>query len=168
MRTINGTFNSTDAALVVGERVREIVGPRATVRVFLPTTGQDVIETSIVADRSSWTRVLGMCLALGLAGVVLFAFCNVRSSYALLWLFWSAAGGVMLAAWLTGEAYPRHILHMNASRYQAESRAGNTVVTVIVRSSTAAGHVARLFEEAGGRVTTGFFHQADVQRPATA
>jgi hypothetical protein len=170
MRTINAIFKSTDAALAASERARELAGPRAAVRVFLPHGGKNVVEASIVADRSSWPRVAIVSVGLGLAGVVLLAFMNVHYSYALLWFFWAIAGGAMLAEWLTGELFPRHILGMSAagrSRYEAEIRAGNSVVTVILRSSSAAEQITRLLTDAGGRMSTGFFHENDTH-PAVA
>lgn len=168
MKTVTGIFGNTDAALTAGERIREAAGRRATIRLFLPAAGHEVIETSLVTDRSSWTRVAEGCFALGFAGVVAFAFFDVRGSFAFLWLLWAAAGGLMLASWLTGEAYPRTILPASEetrSRYSVEARAGKAVVTAVVHSTAAAERVVRLLEEAGGRVSEGFLHNAPAEVP---
>ncbi len=171
MQTLNGIFQTQDAALGAAERVREVASSRATVRLFLPGAKGKVIETSVAADHSSVSRVAMACVAVGLAGVVLFAFAGARLSYVLVWLMWAVAGGAMLAAWLTGELHPRHILKMGdavRSRYERETCAGRAVVTVMVGSQAEAGRVTRTLEDAGARVVEGFFQGQASQRESFA
>jgi hypothetical protein len=172
MRTVNGIFGDPDAALGAGERAREVVGPRATIRVFLPRSGRNVIETSVVADNSSWPRMALVCVAIGLAGVVLLAALKVPSLYVILWLSWSVLSGVMFAAWFTGELHPRRLLSVNGearSRYEAEVRSGKAVVTAVVRTTAEADAVMGAFQKAGGTVVDGIFAEPRrASRPAGA
>ena len=160
MKTVTGVFDDADSALRVGERLRELGGPRATVHVFLSGANGSVIETSIVnTDGRGVLRVSLMGLVLGVIGAVIFEAAGASWGMALFGLLFCAAFGVMIGVWLQGEAYPRRIIAGDRSRvhYARELARGRAVVTAMI-----AYHLAERAEDEmeaeGGRVLDGFLH----------
>ena len=103
MKTVTGVFGDSNLALEAGERVREVAGSRSTVRILMPGRSRTVIETAVLEDTSSWSRVALISAALGAVGVVVFHLLGASWAMAMLGLLWGVGAGLMLGAWLTGE-----------------------------------------------------------------
>jgi hypothetical protein len=160
MRIVTGVFDDADVALRVGEKVREVAGSRATIRVFLSGASGLVIETSILSDAASWLRVTLLGIALGVVGAMVVGGLGGGWGLGLVGLAAGAATGVMLGVWLTGEVYPRRILAArDRGRYERELKRGRAIVTVVVPTYAAAEKIVELLEIQGGRVNEGFLHE---------
>ncbi len=162
MKTVSGVFDNADVALRAGEKVREVAGARATVRVHVPGTDGKVVETAILADESSFGPVPFIGIALGLVCAVAVKLIGFPWSYALLGLLSGAISGGLIAWWLTGEAYPRRIYHPRfdgRATYEQEMLARRAVVTAIVHKDAQAESVREVLRTMGGRVVEGFLHE---------
>jgi hypothetical protein len=163
MRTVTGVFDNPDVALRAAEKVREVAGFRATVRVHLPGSDGSVVETALLPDESSWGPVPFLGFALGLVGAVVVKLLGGTWAQALLGLMTGAVMGGLLAWWLTGELYPHRIYHHGFAgrpHYDREINLGRSVVTAIVRGTHEAHAVAATLREMGGRTSAGFLHEA--------
>lgn len=169
MKTITGIFSDPTLALEAGERVREVAGSRATVRLLVPGRSQSVVETSVLADDKRWGRVALYCAGLGLLGMIMFKLFGASWGMAALGLFWGITGGLFMGLWLTGELYPSRILTRAEARSRYESLAveGRSVVVAVVPNDNHARAVRDTLLSIGADVRDGFLHEAPLS-PATA
>ncbi|HZS35212.1 MAG TPA: hypothetical protein VFF06_00220 [Polyangia bacterium] len=168
MRTVTGVFETADVALRVGEKAREVAGPRAKIRVFVAGGSGTVIESSIVSDSSNWLPVTLMGIGLGVIGAMIVGALGGGAGLGLVGLFAGALTGVMLGVWLTGEQVPRHIRAERArTLYKQQLDHGRAVVTVVVPTHAAADRVVALFEAQDGQVTDRFLKQPVHPLPST-
>ncbi len=168
METISSVFEDRDAALAAGERVREVIGKRSNVSVFLPG-GRAVIEAAVLTDKTSFSRVSIVSLAIGATGVVILAVVGAPTLYIFLWSLWAMAGGVMMGYWLTGESHRMHTLRAHTqvqSRFDQEMRRGNAVVMALVGSHAEAEKVTKIFVTSGGRSVPPVLAQSTLSQPS--
>jgi len=155
MASVTGIFPDAESALHAGEEVREVAGPRATVRVLLPGARGTLVEVAVVPDNAGTLRIAGLGAAVGvLAMAIVFAF-GLGVTLALIALAWGVATGIMLAVWLTGERYPSRVLGPEARGRLVD---GQAVVTAVVGARWIEG-VKRAIADEGGLVADGFLHE---------
>jgi hypothetical protein len=151
MTTVFGVFRSDDEAIEAAARGRDAAGRGAAVRVLLRSQPDRVVTTSVTWDRSAWTRVVWLGLAIGLFGAIVLLGVSARWSLGLVGLSVGLLAGAMLGVWRTG-AELRRVPLEGAERWTRLVRGGRPVVLVTLRAPSSAERVARVLEEAGGIV----------------
>lgn len=155
MKSVTGVFRTSALALRAGERAREVVGPRARIRVFLPTSAGGVLEADVLSDRYSPGPITLLGLLIGVAFLLLSGVVGGSWGLGLFGFAMALAMGVMMGEWLTGE---RHLSRGRAldklGPLVRELEAGRAVVLAVVRDADR-GAVMEALAESGGRVIDG-------------
>jgi hypothetical protein len=145
MQTITGLFDNPDEALRAGEKLKEVAGPRASVRVIVPGKDGKAVETKVLEDTSSYTRVPFIGLSLGLLFAIAGKIFGLDWGLTVLALLVGVGTGMLLSIWLTGEAFRRRI-------YSREVGMNRSVVSAVVSDMSHASNVLEVLRSSGGRV----------------
>jgi hypothetical protein len=149
MITLKSVFHDVNAALLAGERVREVGGKGACVRVRVPNRGGKVMELSVLPDESSAKNVAIWSLAMGAAALIITWLATHSLALALVATFYGLGTGAMMAYWLTGEFHRGRLL-----RNQREvPNADEVTLTAVVPDREAAGKAREALESSGGQVS---------------
>jgi len=161
MLKVTGLFDSAQAALLAGERVREVAGPRASVRVLVPGSAGSVLEVSVLGDESALAQVALLGVGIGIVGMLALLLAGMGWAASLLWLAVGALGGTLLGIWLTGELDPaRTVAGPEARRcHDALVLGGHGLLAATVRDERHAAMVRRVIVSAGGQVRDGVLRQ---------
>lgn len=144
MKTVTGLFDDAALALRVGERVREVAGRRATVRVRVPGPNGSVVEARVVDDKSSYGRITALGVGLGLLVAIAAKLSGLSWGLTLLGFVTGSVVGPLLALWLGGELYRRRIESSGVLNPLS-------MVTATVEGKTA-DQVATVLREQGARL----------------
>lgn len=166
MPTVTGIFSDPESALQAAEDVREVAGPRATVRVLLPGQADSLVEVAVVADASGTLRVIGFGAAIGVAAMLFALAAGLGWTLALVALASGVSTGLLLGVWLTGERFPSRLLAGPdaTARRRALLHDGEAVVTAVV-GVRYADAVRRAVADGGGQVGDGFLHERESIAP---
>lgn len=162
MATVTGIFTDAESALQAAEDVREVAGPRATVRVLLPGQGRSLVEVAVVADTGGSLRVAAFGVALGFAAGLFVLALGLGWTLALVALATGVASGLLLGLWLTGERFPSRLLAGPdaAAQRRALLHDGESVVTAVV-GARYVDAVRRAIADGGGQVGDGFLPERE-------
>jgi hypothetical protein len=149
MITLTSVFPDVNAALLAGERVREVGGKGACVRVRVPQRGGKSMELSVLPDESSAKHVALWALGMGAAALAIVWFATHSLALALVATFYGLGTGAMMAYWLTGEFHRARLLRNGGQMPHADE----VTLTAVVPDRDAAGKARAALESSGGQVS---------------
>jgi hypothetical protein len=161
--TLTGVFQDPQAALEAGERLRELDEAAGSLRLFLPGSDGQPVETLLVEERSPWLRIALWGAAVGLLCLYIALSWSTTWLYGVVGLCAGVGFGLLLGIWFGGQRYPRSVRPHMRSRYVDLVRAGRAVLLVDVVGHTE--DVRRVMEEAGAYVSTGYWPVRDGLQP---
>lgn len=159
--TLTGVFRDSEKALHASERLRELDAVGGNMRLFLPGSDGEPVETMVVEEKSPWLRLTAFGLVTGLV------FAYVSLSLTPSWLFAVVAlvagggFGALLGMWLGGTRYPHTLRPHMRTRYANLARGGRAVLLVDVAGEVATAEARKLMEEGGAYVSVGHWPVRD-------
>lgn len=154
MVTLKSVFHDINAALLAGERVREVSGKGASVRVRVPGNNGSMMELSVLPDDSSRRHLVLGSLVLGAAALLITWFATHNWTMALVATFYGVGTGAMMAYWLTGEFHRSRLLRETKIEGAVdEKHLDEVMVTAVVPDRETAIKAREALESSGGQVS---------------
>ncbi|HEX4457648.1 MAG TPA: hypothetical protein VIA18_06740 [Polyangia bacterium] len=159
--TLTGVFRDSEKALRVSDQLRELDAVGGNLRLFLPGSDGQPVETLVVQERSPWLRLT----LFGLVTGVVFGYVALSMSpswfYAVVAIVAGGGFGALLGIWLGGQRYPQSLRPHMRTRYAELARSGRSVLLVDVADPVASAEARRLMEEGGAYVSVGHWPVRD-------
>ena len=159
--TLTGVFRDSEKALRVSDQLRELDAVGGNLRLFLPGSDGQPVETLVMEERSPWLRLTLFGLVTGAVFTYVALSMSPSWLYAAVALVSGVGFGALLGLWLGGQRYPRALRPHMRTRYAELARAGKTVLLVDVADAVASTEARRLMEEGGAYVSVGHWPVRD-------